>query len=42
MPLMLANLFTTVMTVLTAILLVFLVVTFVLLAYTTLRVLWRL
>ena len=42
MPLMLANLFTTVMTVLTAILLVFLVVTFVLLVYATLRVLLRL
>ena len=42
MPLILANLFTIVMTVLTAILLVFIVVTFVLLAYTTLRVLWRL
>ena len=42
MPLMLANLFTIVMTVLTAILLVFLAVTFVLLVYATLRVLWRL
>ena len=42
MPLMLANLFTTVMTVLTAILLVFLAATFVLLVYATLKVLWRL
>ena len=42
MPLMLANLFTTVMTVLTAILIVFIAVTFVLLVYATLKVLWRL
>ena len=42
MQLMLANIFTTVMTVLVAILLVFLAVTFVLLVYTTLRVLWKL
>ena len=42
MPLMLANLFTTVMTVLTAILLVFLAVAFVLLVYATLRFLWEL
>ena len=41
MPLMLANLFTTVMTVLTAILLVFIAVTFVLLVYATLKVLWK-
>lgn len=42
MPLMLANLFTIAMTILVTVLLVLLAVAFVLLVYTTLRILWSL